>query len=184
MRIRILHFALVLGLSGFASLLRADEAAEIAQREIDRTVWQPFQCAFEAMDGNALNELYGERVLRVTPEGIDMRGSFKSYNETRFADSQRKGDHIELDFWLDSRATDSTTSYDVGFFRLGTRSSSGIIDYYYGQFHIVLQKQPSGWKIIQDWDTQTIAGHPITAADFARGSAIKSVCPGPDLKNQ
>jgi ketosteroid isomerase-like protein len=180
MRIRILHFTVFLGLSCFGTLLRADEAIERAQREIDRGVWQPFQCAFEAMDGNALNELYAEQVLRVTPEGIDTRGSFKSYNETRFADSQRKGDHIALDFWLDSRATDGATSYDVGFFRLGTRSSTGIIKYYYGQFHIVLQKQPNGWKIIQDWDTQTIAGRPITAADFARGSAIKRVCPASD----
>jgi ketosteroid isomerase-like protein len=180
MRIHILHFVVFLGLSGFTSLVLADEATEMAQREIDRTVWQPFQCAFEAMDGNALNELYGERVLRVTPEGIDTRGSFKSYNETRFADSQRKGDHLELDFWLDSQATDGATSYNVGFFRLGTRSSIGIIKYYYGQFHIVLQKQPSGWKIIQDWDTETIAGQPITAADFARGSGIKRICPGSD----
>lgn len=177
MRMHVRHFAVFLALNGSASLLQAAEPAELAQDEIDRTVWQPFQCAFENMDGKALNELYADGVLRVTPAGIDMQSSFKLFNETRFDASKRDDDRIELDFWLDSRATNSDTSYDVGFFRLGTSDATGVTEYYYGQFHIVLRKQRGHWKIVQDWDTNAIAGRPIGAEDFARGSPRERVCP-------
>ena len=36
--------------------------------EIDRTVWRAFQNAFERMDGEALNSVYANEVLRVTPD--------------------------------------------------------------------------------------------------------------------
>lgn len=176
MRMHIRRFAVLLTFSSFASILQAAGLVELAQAEIDRTVWQPFQCAFENMDGNALNELYADRVLRVTPAGIDTQSAFKLFNETRFNESMRNGDRIELDFWLDSRATNSDTSYDVGFFRLGTTDINGATEYYYGQFHIVLRKQRGLWKIVQDWDTNTIAGRPIGAEDFAIGSARARVC--------
>ena len=61
-----------------------------------------------------------------------------------------------------------TTSYDVGFYRVGVTATSGQTDYFYGQFHIVLNKIDGHWKIVQDWDTSSIGGRPITAKDFDR----------------
>lgn len=153
------------------------ESLEQTQREIDRSLWQPFQCAFENMDGAALNKLYVRRVLRVTPDGIDTQGSFKSFNKTRFDKGRQAGDRLTLDFWFDSRATNRATSYDVGFYRLGTITSAGSVEYYYGQFHIVLRKQRGRWKIVQDWDTNMIAGRPLGAEEFSRGTPLASDCP-------
>lgn len=150
---------------------------EQAQQDIDATLWQPFNCAFEAMDGVALNQLYAHGVIRVTPDGIDTQSRFKAFNETRFDAIKRSGGRITLDFWFDSRATNSNTSYEVGFFRLGTVDSAGATDYYHGQFHIVLQKHQGRWQIIQDWDTGSIAGREIDAEMFSRRAPETFACP-------
>lgn len=134
--------------------------------EIDRTVWRAFQNAFESLDGEALNAVYADEVLRVTPDGIDTQNQFKKNNKTRFGANIENGDRITLDFWLDSRHTDTTTSYNVGFYRMGVAAKSGATNYYYGQFHIVLKHINGHWKIAQDWDTTAIGGRPITASDF------------------
>ena len=157
---------------------RADDAIDVIHAEIDQAVWQPFKCAFEAMDGAALNALYAADVLRVTPDGLDTDEAFKTFNLTRFDAARRRGDSIVLDFWLDQRSTSPTTSYDVGFFRTTTIESGGATRQYFGQFHIVLRKEHGRWKIAQDWDSGTIAGETIGAEQFERGSSPWRACDG------
>jgi len=149
--------------SGFAA-----NETNAPQQEIDRTVWRVFQNAFENRDGKALNSVYAENVLRVTPQGLDTQNAFKQSNRTRFAENTANGDQITLDFWFDSRHTSTSTSYEVGFYRMGVVASSGPTKYFYGQFHIVLRNIEGRWKIVQDWDTASIGGRPITATDFDR----------------
>jgi len=145
----------------------------IIQKEIDQTVWKPFQKAFETLDGNALNATYADQVLRVTPQGMDTESAFKKANKERFASNRKNGDKITLDFWFDRRNANETTSYEVGFYRIGFTSKEGETQYSYGQFHIVLEKINGEWKITQDWDTATIAGSPITAKEFDKKEAIR-----------
>jgi len=129
--------------------ITAQNAIESIQKEINHTVWKPFQKAFETLNGSAVNELYAEEVIRVTPQGIDT-----------------KNDFIKLDFWFDSRKTTTNTSYEVGFYRMKITLKGQLPKYSYGQFHIVLKKIEGKWKITQDWDTETIGGEKITAKDF------------------
>lgn len=145
--------------------IKAQSIQEI-QQEIDLTVWKPFQKAFETLDGEALNHIYAKQVLRVTPQGIDTKNAFKKGNIERFAANLQNGDKIDLDFWFDSRKTNATTSYEVGFYRIAFTAQGGETRYSYGQFHIVLEKIAGHWKITQDWDTTHIAGKAITAQDF------------------
>lgn len=153
--------------------MTAQTATETLQKEIDQTVWKPFQKAFETLDGEALNATYAAQVLRVTPQGIDTENSFKKGNAARFAANRKNGDKISLDFWFDSRHTNESTSYEVGFYRIGFTSKEGDTQYSYGQFHIVLEKINGVWKITQDWDTATIAGNPITAKEFDKKEALR-----------
>ncbi len=160
-----------------ASILSVSVWADIGngsvQQAIDASIWKPFQDAFEHMDGEALNALYAEDVLRVTPQGLDTRGGFKQFNKTRFDANRARGDRIELDFWFDSRHTGSTVSYDVGFYRVRMIAASGEATSFFGQFHIVLKNLDGQWKIVQDWDTASIGGHPITAEDFSRRPPVQ-----------
>ena len=151
-----------------ATAVSAEDEVRAIQDEIDATVWKTFQSAFERMDGEALNSVYAEDVLRVTPEGLDTQARFKQTNRTRFEVNKANDDRIALDFWFDSRQTNSTVSYDVGFYRVRVTAPSGETNSFYGQFHIVLKKLEGQWKIAQDWDTASIGGRPITAEDFDR----------------
>ena len=146
----------------------ADLNLEATHKEINKTVWKAFQDAFQALDGKALNDVYADNVLRITSDGIDTQSAFKEANVTRFAENIKNGDRIALDFWLDSRQTNETTSYEVGFYRMTMTTSAGETNTFYGQFHILLKKIHGRWKIAQDWDTSSIGGQPITAADFER----------------
>jgi ketosteroid isomerase-like protein len=146
----------------------ADINVEATHKDIDTTVWKAFQDAFQALDGKALNDVYADKVLRITTDGIDTQSKFKEANVTRFSENIKNGDRIALDFWLDSRQTNETTSYEVGFYRMAITTSGGEKNTFYGQFHIVLKNVSGRWKIAQDWDTSSIGGNPITAADFAR----------------
>ncbi len=157
---RSILFFLALNLSAHA------QSVEELQNEIDKQVWKPFKQAFESLDSKALNAIYAKKVLRVTPEGIDTKGAFKVKNVKRFEQNKADGVSITLDFWFDRRNTNATTSYEVGFYRLGFSSVEGKTNFVYGQFHIVLQKMDGVWKITQDWDTTTINGKAITAEDF------------------
>ena len=70
--------------------------------------------------------------------------------------------------WFDDRKTNANTSYEVGFYRIITTDSEGGSTSFYGQFHIILKKIGEQWKIVQDWDTDSIGGEPITSTDYAR----------------
>ena len=137
------------------------------------TLWKPFQKAFESLNGEAVNALYADEVLRVTPAGIDTEEKFKDGNLQRFTTYRKDNLKMNLDFWLDDRKTSESHSYEVGFYRVMFVLPSGQIDTFYGQFHIVLEKIDGVWKITQDWDTATIAGKPITAEDFERHPPLR-----------
>ena len=151
----------------------ADAEVSSIQKEIDQTVWKTFQAAFESLDGEALNSVYADEVLRITPDGLDTAGRFKETNKTRFQKNRENGDRISMDFWLDTRHTNASVSYDTGFYRIAMMSSKGETSYAYGQFHIVLKHINGQWKIVQDWDTGSIGGRPITADDFNQRQPLR-----------
>lgn len=144
----------------------------VIQKEIDENLWKPFKEAFENIDGEKLNALYAEEVIRVTPNGIDTENKFKIANLKRFEENKANGTTIQLNFWFDSRHSNATTSYEVGFYRLDFITKEEVTTIY-GQFHIVLKKIDGLWKITQDWDTTKINGSPITAIDFNKQTSLQ-----------
>ncbi len=137
------------------------------QSTIDVELWKPFKKAFENNDAVALNALYADEVLRVTPNGIDTENNFKKGNIKRFINHKKNQTKVMLDFWFDSRKTNTATSYEVGYYRMQLVKPEKT-DTIYGQFHIVLKKIDGQWKITQDWDTATINGKTIGKLDFEK----------------
>jgi ketosteroid isomerase-like protein len=150
----------------------AQNEIEEIQNVIDQEVWKPFKNAFETLDGEALNATYADEVLRVTPNGIDTKNSFKAKNLERFNQNRKDGLSISLDFWFDSRHTNQATSYEVGFYRIGFTDSNSKTSYSYGQFHIVIKSIDGHWKITQDWDTAQINGKIISKEDFIKKAPL------------
>ncbi|AXT19827.1 DUF4440 domain-containing protein [Flavobacteriaceae bacterium AU392] len=163
-------FTLLLLCSNLIMVAQSD--IKTIQNEIDQTVWKPFQKAFETLDAKALNAIYAEKTLRVTPQGIDTKEAYKSLNVERFKASKDGNVSIKLDFWFDSRFTNGDTSYEVGFYRIAA-TINGQTNNSYGQFHIVIKKINDIWKITQDWDTTTINGHIIDNTDFEKQLPLK-----------
>lgn len=150
----------------------AAQDAIVIQKEIDKNLWKPFKEAFENIDGEKLNALYAGEVIRVTPNGIDTENKFKIANLKRFEENKENSTTIQLNFWFDSRHTNETTSYEVGFYKLDFVTKEEAITIY-GQFHIVLHKIDGLWKITQDWDTTKINGSSITAIDFNKQTPLE-----------
>ena len=148
------------------------QSQDFRQIEIDKQVWQPFHAAFEARDAKALNALYADEVLRVTPNGVDTQNLFKQQNVESYASSRNSGIKTSLDFWFESRQTTDDTSYETGIFKI-TSENKGNRSTFYGQFHIVIKKINGTWKITQDWDSPNINGRAITAEDFKRKAPIQ-----------
>lgn len=163
-------FTLLLLCSNLIIVAQSD--IKTIQNEIDQTVWKPFQKAFETLDAKALNSIYAEKTLRVTPQGIDTKEAYKSLNVERFKASKVGNVSIKLDFWFDSRFTNEDTSYEVGFYRIAATINEQTNNSY-GQFHIVIKKINGTWKITQDWDTTTINGHIIEKTDFEKQLPLK-----------
>jgi len=163
---------LTLLLTFFTLISSLAQDVETIQNEIDQNLWKPFKTAFQTVDGPALNSLYADKVLRVTPNGIDTENKFKDSNLKRFEKNIETNTSVQLDFWFDSRHTNSTTSYEVGFYRMNLSNADGE-NIIYGQFHIVLEKIDGTWKITQDWDTTEINGTSISAVDFEKQKPLE-----------
>ncbi|WP_421919396.1 nuclear transport factor 2 family protein [Marinifilum sp.] len=161
---RIIILLLIMCMSGLSS---AQINMERIQKEIDKTVWIEFKSAFERIDAKALNALYADQTLRVSPKGIDTENHFKAANLERFQTLNESSAIVKLDFWFESRHTNQNTSYEVGYYRIVTKIGDEN-SIYYGQFHIVLKKISGSWKIVQDWDTAIINGKKIGKIEFER----------------
>jgi len=80
-------FLLVILLLLFSNLFAQDQAD--IQHDINQNLWKPFKQAFETLDAPALNSLYAQQVLRVTPAEIDTANNFKEANLERFENYKR-----------------------------------------------------------------------------------------------
>ncbi|WP_282125056.1 hypothetical protein [Marinifilum flexuosum] len=161
---RTIIFLLIMCISGLSS---AQINMERIQKDINQSVWKEFKSAFERIDAIALNNLYADQTLRVTPNGIDTENSFKTANVERFQMLKEKAAIVKLDFWFESRHTNLNTSYEVGYYKIATKIDDET-SIHYGQFHIVLKKISNTWKIVQDWDTTIINGQKVGKKEFER----------------
>jgi len=99
-------YLLLILLFSISNVFAQDQVA--IQQDINRNLWKPFKQAFEALDAPALNSLYAQQVLRVTPAEIDTENNFKETNLKRFENYRQTQTKIQLDFWFDSRHTNTS----------------------------------------------------------------------------
>lgn len=149
--------------------LNAQADAASWQAEIDQEIWLPFTIAYKNYDGEAFNTLHSDDVLRVSPWGIRKGADYKKSNLEGYRKNKAAGNKREIFFWLEHRQTTSDLSYEVGYYKVSISSKEGTRDHY-ARFHVLIRKIDGQWKITQDWDTNSINGHKVTAKDFEKGA--------------
>ena len=151
----------------FSPLFGQDDPAKIHE-EINREIWQPFTEAYNNYDGEAFNALHSEDVVRASPWGLRVGAEYKQSNLENYHKGKEAGNKRSIYFWLEHRQTNSQISYEVGYYKITTTTTEGSRNYY-ARFHVVIRKIDGRWKIVQDWDTNSINGRKVTAEDFEKG---------------
>lgn len=164
-----IRLLILLSFTLISSQIGAQDAAAKWQAEIDQEVWLPFTQAYQNYDGKAFNALHSDDVLRVSPWGIRAGEDYKKSNLEGYRRNKAAGKKREIFFWLEHRQTTSDLSYEVGYYKVSITSDEGTQNHY-ARFHVLIRKIDGKWKIVQDWDTNSINGRKVTAEDFAKGA--------------
>ncbi|ETN95884.1 nuclear transport factor 2 family protein [Zhouia amylolytica] len=134
------------------------------QNEINDQIWSPFKKAFSDRDWNLFNSIHADDILRINKWGIRKGSEYKNSIETSY--SQNSSTKRSIDFCFSERITNSSTSYEVGLYKITSQKDQGDIHYSYAQFHVLLKKINNRWKIVQYWDSDLIHGNKITKEMF------------------
>jgi hypothetical protein len=165
--LKILLFFIALG---FAIPLNAQGVENTLEEEIIEQIWKPFKYSYEARDREIFKNIHADNVLRITDFEI------KTAKEYRTDISNWKtlpeGTTMTIDFALESSNLKENIAYQVGYYRVKVISDKTTSATYYGQFHVVLKRIDSTWKITQDFDTSKVNGEVVDEDFFERARLL------------
>ena len=139
------------------------------KKEIDQQIWYPFMQAWNNFDAEAFNEIHADNMLRGTPRNLRSGKDYKSGNLKNFLRAKERGDVRNISFTFEYRVHEKFMAYEVGYYKIESMRS-GEKNFYYGQFHVVLNKIGERWKIVQDWDADSLNGIEIGEEHFMKFS--------------
>lgn len=147
------------------------QSTDNASEEVNEQVWQAFKTAYEARDSEAFKALHTDDVLRVNDSGVQTADVyFTSIDNWR---KLPEGMNMMIDFAFENRQYFQDAGYEVGYYRVVVTRGESQRDIYYGQFHVVLQKEDGTWKIAQDFDTNTVSGKAVDKSFFDNATFLK-----------
>lgn len=147
----------------------SNEFNSAIEQEVNQQLWQSFKTAFENRDAALFNSLHTEDVMRITPNGIRVGDQYKDQVRRNYA--MKNAPERKIDFWIEHRIYTGNNGYEVGYFRITSKTDNQVNEYY-GRFSVTLRKVDNSWLIAQDWDTDQINGRKITATDFEKGTIL------------
>ena len=139
--------------------------------DIKEQVWKVFKTSYEARDAVTFNSIHTEDMLRINDGGILTGAEYKA--RTLSWTSPPAGTTITIDFALENTHYREDVAYEVGYYRAIYTLADGRKEYYCGQFHVVHKKTDQGWKIAQDFDTNSVNGIVIDETFFNNASLMK-----------
>ncbi|GAB5398441.1 MAG: hypothetical protein Aureis2KO_00260 [Aureisphaera sp.] len=133
-------------------------------KEVDEQIWQPFKNSYSNGDAVTFNSIHTDDVMRITPRGIQKGQDYKDSNTQWLSKADRKSRTI--DFVFEHRIYSEETGYEIGYYKIVYNGDEEKA--HYARFTVLLRKENGQWRIAQDWDTNNINGHKVTAEDFNR----------------
>jgi ketosteroid isomerase-like protein len=135
---------------------------KLLQNEIEKEVWGTFKEAYSNFDAELMNSIHSDDVIRATRHSIFVGGAYKKKNIERYEDSKARGDQRFINFKFDLRKATDSHAIETGVYKV-TSTRDGVTQDFYGFFHVILRKEDGGWKIIYDWDSDTVNGFKVNA---------------------
>lgn len=147
-------------------------AAQDAQTEINKQVWQPFIQYFNDYNSEGFLSVHSKDVVR------SPRDSKKIFGWDEYLKSQKSGDQRSvsagrkrtLDLHFTERISGNNLAMDVGIYKTSSLDGNGQSLDFYGRFHVVLRKENGVWKILMDTDSSE--GGLIGEKDFLAAKGI------------
>lgn len=114
------------------------------------TVWKKFYLSFESLDYKLMAEIHSNNLIRISGgESItDYKNYIKNYKK-RF--EYAKENKISLRFF--ERINNDSIASERGIYKLIRIENGKDKQTYYGQFHVLLAKEKTEWKILMDYDS-------------------------------
>lgn len=156
---------LILAIFSFSQIIAQD--ADALKKEIDAQIWYPFMKAWNNFDAAAFNAIHADNMLRGGPRDLKSGEEYKGRNHLNFKTAKKRGDIREISFTFEYRVHEEDKAYEVGYYKIKSLRD-GNTNYYYGQFHVVLNKIDGQWKIVQDWDADKINGVEVGEEHFMK----------------
>lgn len=135
------------------------------ESEINSQVWKPFIAAYNSGDHLAYMAVHSKDVLRITGRGM-VTGPDYFERIARSFSSRKEGGTVNIKLYFEQRFHDEMTAYETGYYLVTFTNEDGPAEAFAGRFHVVLKKQESKWKIVQDYDTSIILGQLVSDMDF------------------
>jgi len=143
--------------------------------QINEQVWYLFYKAYKELDAQIMADIHSNQLIRISGNGqkiLDYDTYVKQY-KTNFEKTKTKGETKEIALRFFERFYTKDKASERGIYELIVNKDSADEKRYYGQFHVISQKENEVWKILMDYDSNE--NKTIGEADFKAAFAIDDV---------
>lgn len=141
-------------------------------KDINKQVWKHFYTAFSELNYEDMAKIHSKDLWRVTGNSKRIRNydDYISNYKRNFERTKKEGmtNHIALRFF--ERIVSGDRASERGVYELTVNKGKKDEQRYYGQFHVLHQKENGVWKILMDYDSNE--GNTINDASFKQAKAI------------
>ena len=163
---------ILLAIAFMLCMIPQTSAQEEAYKDINNEVWSHFYSAFSELNYKDMAKIHSKDLWRVTGNSKRIRDyeSYISNYKQNFERTKKAGmtNHIALRFF--ERIVTGDRASERGIYELIVNKGKRDEQRYYGQFHVLHQKEDGAWKILMDYDSNE--GNSINATSFQNAKAI------------
>lgn len=134
-------------------------------------VWNHFYQAFDSLDYKPMAEIHSKKLLRISggKRILDYNAYIEGY-EKQFKNAMENNltNNISLRFF--ERISNDSIASERGIYKLTRNKNRPKEQIYYGQFHVIMKKENTAWKIVMDYDSNEL--NSIGEKDYLKAHGI------------
>ena len=136
-------------------------------------VWDKFYRAFDSLDYSYMADIHSKNLIRISGGRIlDYKTYIDNY-KSNFERLKETGEKQRIELRFFERINNDSTSSERGIYKLVVTNNSGVRKSYYGQFHVIMNKQNGKWLISMDYDSNE--GGTVNEERFMQAKAMDNL---------